>query len=253
MALFLFGTFYAFVGLVLSAKAMNVSMVFQAFWAVVENKSWGHLWYLYTYLGAILIIPVFKAFTDRCDARELWYIVGTLFVFVCIIPTVNELFEVSIAFKLPVTCYSVFYMLLGKALNDGLPRWLRRMPVAITVMLVYAVVCYAAICTDRRTTLLFDMNFSPLVVCYAASIFVFFQNIDWKITENVWRLDRLCFGVYLIHPVFIHFAYKFIKITPVQFSHTGGATVLFWAAFSALSFLASFILSKITIIKKYIL
>lgn len=37
-----------------------------------------------------------------------------------------------------------------------------------------------------------------------------FQNIDWD-NKNTWGMDRLCFGAYLLHLVFIHTAYKYLK------------------------------------------
>ena len=42
------------------------------------------------------------------------------------------------------------------------------------------------------------------------------------------RHRELCFGIYLLHPVFLNLFYKFLGITPLAFGY--GGIFLFWAA-----------------------
>lgn len=95
---------------------------------------------------------------------------------------------------------------------------------------------------------------SPVIVLLSISIFMMFQGITCKRKQNVWKIDRLCFAVYLIHPVFINFFYKFLKITPLCFGNFYFiGVVIFWILFVILSFCSAWIMHHITLLKKYIL
>lgn len=99
---------------------------------------------------------------------------------------------------------------------------------------------------------------SPLTAVLAALIFVAFKNVDQDgITESkaaiIWKIDRLCFGVYLVHPVFIQFVYRVVKITPLDFSLYPLATLAFCLFFVVCSFIASWVMSLIKPLRKYIL
>ena len=95
---------------------------------------------------------------------------------------------------------------------------------------------------------------SPIIVIIAIGIFCLFKNLDYKnLNYRIWMLDRLCLGVYIIHPLFIHIVYRLIKINPSQFKNYFVSTILFFGAFTVLSFFSSFIMSRITFIKKLII
>ena len=70
----------------------------------------------------------------------------------------------------------------------------------------------------------------------------------------LWALDRLCFAVYLIHPLFIHFCYRFLKVTPLDMGKGYVlATVVFCLVFTMCSFAGSFILNRIKLLRENIL
>ena len=94
---------------------------------------------------------------------------------------------------------------------------------------------------------------SPLIALLAASIFALFITKEWQSTRKLWELDRLCFGVYLIHPLFIQFTYRVLRITPIKFPLYPVMAVLIAMFFTCLAFGATWIIRKIPIMKKYIL
>ena len=59
--------------------------------------------------------------------------------------------------------------------------------------------------------------------------------------------------MYLIHPVFINFMYKFIKITPLNIKIIPIGIVMFFLIFVIVSFMSSWILNKIPILRKNVL
>lgn len=95
---------------------------------------------------------------------------------------------------------------------------------------------------------------SPVNVFATISVYCLgMRNDDRECGEKLWNLDRLCFGVYLIHPLFIQFAYKFLKITPVGYDSWVLLMFVFGAMFIALGFFASWVMSLIKPMKKYLL
>lgn len=60
---------------------------------------------------------------------------------------------------------------------------------------------------------------SPLVVMMAVIIFDIIKGLPMeKVDANkLWKMDHLCFATYLIRPVYVNIAHKFIRITPLLF------------------------------------
>ncbi len=95
---------------------------------------------------------------------------------------------------------------------------------------------------------------SPIVALLAISMFGLFQNmINMKERKNLWKIDRLCFGVYLIHPLFIQGFYRVLGFTPMKFNIYKIGTVLICGIVVVLSFGFSWGANKVPIMKKYIL
>ena len=69
----------------------------------------------------------------------------------------------------------------------------------------------------------------------------------------MWNVDRLCFGVYLIHPVFINFTYKLLKVSPVSFNLYWLVMPVFGVIFVIIAFFGSWIMSKIKPLREYVL
>ena len=91
----------------------------------------------------------------------------------------------------------------------------------------------------------------PITICLAAALFLLFRSFDmnWKFAN--W-ITPYCFGIYLVHNVFINFAYKFLKIeteavVPVL------NFIGFFLLFMLLSLAGTYILMKIPFMKKYVL
>lgn len=96
---------------------------------------------------------------------------------------------------------------------------------------------------------------SPIIAALSVVVFMLFKGlqIDDRWTERLWKIDRLCFGVYLIHPLFINFVYKFLKVTPVSFDKYCLMVPVFWIFFVCCGISASWAMSRIKPLKKYVL
>lgn len=255
LAIVIFGTIYSLIEQIITNSSFSIQFIVNALWSAICNKSWGHLWYLYVCLGIYLAIPVLKLMVNGLGTRSLWYLVGILSLATFIIPVCNEQFGCSIAFEFPIGTYAVTYLVLGKLLNEEPPKVLCKQWINVLIVVVVTFIIACATLTNHRDKLLFDMNFSPIVAVYSIAIFMFFRNSSgWlKSSKYMWRLDRLCFGIYIIHPIFIHFSYRFLRLTPVRFKMYGFALVVFWVCTFCLSALTTYLMKRIPLINKYLL
>ena len=141
------------------------------------------------------------------------------------------------------TIYMLGYWLCWKT-----PQRVLDNKVALTIIALLCLVIIIAKCY-------YGFNYygyaDPVTICLSATLFLLFRsfNVNWKIAN---RIVPYCFGIYLMHNVFINFAYKFLKIDEelvVPIHHFIG----FFLLFTLLSLGSTYILMKIPFMKKYVL
>ena len=184
--------------------------------------------------------------------RKYFYTLLILFVFNFCVPMIDTLTGSHIAFKLPLTTYPLFYLLLGHYFYNEKPKWAEEawIPVAGTAVSVTVVLTVGI----AGLPLGYVMDYHrPVCALFAASMFLLFHKIRKPASGRIWALDRLCFGVYLIHPLFIQFVYKFLHITPIGTPLYPVLAVVFALGFATLSFAASWVMAQIKPLKKYVL
>ncbi|MCD8314790.1 MAG: acyltransferase family protein [Firmicutes bacterium] len=254
LALFVFGIPFAMMRLYMETRTINLLMLVKAVGCVFTNSGLSHLWYLYSLIGIYLLLPVIEMFVDHADRNTFSYILTTMFIFVFCLPTLSDLIGAEIAFSMPLK-YPVFYVMLGYYLKEYIGKWKARYCLIgiFSILAVFVVADYFNFTSGVLAS--YD---SPFTALLAALIFMVFKNINQDgITESkaalLWKIDRLCFGVYLVHPVFIQFVYRVLKITPLSFSLYPLAILAFSLFFVICSFFASRVMSLIKPLKKYIL
>ena len=254
LALAVFGIPFALMKHVFEARTLTAGMLWQSVLDVINGDSWDHLWYLYALIGLYLLLPVFKGFVNGASRREQGYVLAVLMIFDFAVYVLDRVMKWQIAFTVPAT-YPVFYFLMGHYLAEGTPKLLRSRGVCIGIVLGMAAGTVAVCASGLPQLGVLYQYQSPLNALAACAAFVLFTKLD--LPERwcgwLWKLDRLCFGVYLVHPVFIHFTYRFLGVTPLSFAAYPAAALLFFVAFTALSFFASWVMSLIPPLKKYVL
>ena len=195
-----------------------------------------------------MILPILKAFVNSDeDGRNIRWALLLLLTFAFVAPLIEGLTGADIAFYIPMT-YTVFYLLLGHYLNCN-----QTLSIRLDVVVVLIVAClFAGAEIIGLGGIKIAAYSSPITAVLAAVIFDLFRHLKARgNVERLWKIDRLCFGVYLIHPVFIHLSYRFLGLTPIKF---GGlyplATLGFCLLFCLFSFAGSWVMIKIPFLKK---
>ena len=245
LALALFGTIFALFMMVGSHQSINIG---KALLVVFEGKSFAHLWYLYVLIGIYLTLPVFKSFINSASRERIEVLLLVLFVFDFIASMVKAAGHAT-GFSVPIT-WPVFYLILGYYCKnfDSVLFKFRYLVLVVSALLV-GIIAYQNPVLDN---LWLGYN-SPVVALMAMSVFMIFKNIDFAESKRLWKIDRLCFCVYLIHPMFIHATYRVLKITPMRFGVTWLGTIICFVTFAICSFVFSYVSSLIKPLKKYVL
>ena len=250
LALLFFGTMFSMIEIFMDEKTLSFQMFSEAFFNVLIGKSWAHLWYLYSIIGIYLILPLINTFVSRAETKTVVIFMILLVVFLFIFPVINNIFDITIFFSIPIGSYTVLYFVTGKLLyqvsfNNKYKKFFSSLVLIVLSLLVVLINANG----DNRY-LGYD---SPIVGGMAVCIFIIIKGIDIKNSGLLWKFDRLCFGVYLIHPVFINMFYKFFKITPLCFGEEYLVGVFFfWLGFIAVSYLTSYFMSKVKILSSIV-
>lgn len=247
-AVLLFGTFYAAI-IEVTSNGIGPLIVIKSIWGSITGNTSSHLWYCFLLIGIYLILPVLKLFIDKTDNREILYLLVVLFVFDFFIPFINIFLNKKIRFGIPFT-YALFYLICGYYLTRMSKKmWVYCVVACVTMPMVILLSYFNPVLASQCL----GYN-SPIVALLAISLFGLFQNmINMKESKKLWKIDRLCFGVYLIHPLFIQGFFRVIGFTPMKFNIYQIGTVLICGIVIVLSFGFSWGANKVPMMKKYIL
>mgnify|MGYP005768132739 CR=1 FL=1 len=251
LALLIFGTVFSWMEIITETKTISLHMFPEGLLRTIEGNSWGHLWYLYELVGIYLIFPIIKIFSDNASKKEYKTVLCIVFLFNLCFATVNDIYPL-IGFYLPVRGNSLFYMLLGRYLDVEKEEYPKDRVLYVLIFCLAILLILGAV--DSEIISILTGYCSPLIGIMSAAIFLCVSRIKIKQSNILWKLDRLCFGVYLVHPVFTNLFYKFFNITPLLFERLIPLGIfLFFLMFAVLSFIASYIMNKIPILKRYVL
>lgn len=220
-----------------------IQMFVNAVASVVTGRSFTHLWYIYIMIGLYFCLPVLDLFIKNTNVRYLKILLCVLFIVDFFCPFVKRITGFNIAFILPFS-YFVFYFLAGYYIKAYSPRIINNAFVDILGFFfccILIIIIYL-LSSSPASWITYD---SPLIAVMAIFFFSFFAlSFSGEPKEIIWKIDRLCFGVYVIHPFFIQSFYRVIGLTPVTFASYKSATFLFVSLFSIMSFIGSYLLRK---------
>ncbi len=292
LALFLFGVPYACLEQIALEHTFRMEMPGRAFLMVLRGESWSHMWYLYLILLLYLMTPALKRLLGLMSRPAVYALSAALFFAGSILPWLAGALKWEYPAALSGSIIYVFYYICGYlfAASPGAgaqagervavtekesaagktPRRsgteraaegrkpmraaaLWALPgVSAALALIMAVLRLAGIHTVRT------VYSYPLTAVLALLLFGWgsvWGRSGGKSAKNTdfWkRAAALTFAVYLIHPVFLNFFYKFLHITPLSFC-IWLSLPLFFLGTLLLSFAAAWVLYRVPVLRKYVL
>lgn len=259
LALLLFGVPYACIELVITEHRLSLATPGRAVLMVLQGKSWSHMWYLYLILFLYLLTPMLKWILQKVSKGWIYVVMAVLLIGSSILPWLSQCFGTEFL-VLPDLGIYVFYYLCGFLLvcksekNGNIGKkvgspWV--LPLVIGTLVV-GMISYRLLALQRIEL---AYAYPPTVLL---SVLLFIWAASWNLqlqekTAGVWRkFGGLCFTIYLVHPVFINIAYKFLNLTPLKFP-LGVSLPIFFLVIMMLSVGSAWVLRKIPVLRKYVL
>jgi len=274
LALLLFGVPFAFLESFLGTGHFEFWMIPQAFWNTAIGQSWAHLWYLYLILILYAVTPALKAVLELIPAKLTYLILLVLLVGTSVLPFLQALSGKAQIVALPSQGIYLFYYLCGYVY--AIRR--RRPDVGEASICLIGLVAVIGLGIMLRFEPGYNVDMAygyPLT--FAATLMLFdlgwalehgkrergksgrkktkkdseAKKEGWIIRAALW-LSPLCFGIYLIHPVFLNFFYKYKNLSIMNFRFFIGVPLFFLIAFVG-SIIGSYVMRLIPPLRKYVL
>ncbi|MEE8886727.1 MAG: acyltransferase [Eubacteriales bacterium] len=223
--------------------------------ALLFNKSWLHMWYLYMLIGLYLMLPIYRIISKNCSDAELRYLLVLYLIFQSVIPTIGYATGVQIGFYILIYTVYPLYFFMGYALHSGKVK----IPAGMAVLMVLVSTVLLVVTTYFGIHYQND-NLQSLSSSYAC-ILAFFQAVgffalmmrtekkkDRRISYFLNEIDKCSFGIYLIHVLVLYTIYRVFDFNP--YIHGGLLMLLLLTIVTfALSWLIVRLLKNIPYIK----
>ena len=224
-----------------------------------------HMWFLFMIVGLYLIVPFLKKITANKKLTEYFLILA--FIFALIIPLLmkwtalgSPIFETilgnaNIAFvtKFPIYYVAGYYFSINQiSCRNKLIIYILGI---VSIIFTIFTNSYLSIQAGAGFEALYDYLY-PNTALFTLAVFIFFRSFfeerqfSDKATRAVLLFSKCSFGIYLAH-VFVLIFFNEIGFTTFIFNPIVSIPLVSISIFFA-SFLISFLLNKIPVIKRYI-
>ena len=190
--------------------------IFDYLKAIYKNQTGPSLWYLYTYLGLLVMLSFLMKIGTKISNKQLAVFLGISFVFFCVYPFVYEEFpEIQYNQLFNVHLFDGFigYLFLGLFIKKVKPKiHITFYVIFLVISNIVCVICsHSILVTGGENYLIYDNIFFPAIVIEAYCVFRILQSIkiNEKISKVVCYIAKTTFGIYLISD------YLLIKMEPV--------------------------------------
>jgi len=187
---------------------------------LVFDSGWIHMWYLYMVLALYLLLPVYKAITEKFSEKDFKYILAVLFIFQSVLSTVTVFTGKQSAFFISSYTIFPFYLLIGYAIASSKIKFGKALSIIGVIIASVISVALTVLSVKTKSTSLgsFLGNYSSVViVVLSVSIFSLAAQSKLKTNKVLKVMDECSFGIYLVHMIFIKWFFTYLGFNP--FSH----------------------------------
>jgi surface polysaccharide O-acyltransferase-like enzyme len=184
-----------------AAGTLGPQIIWRAALDVLEGRSWDHLWYVYAQLFVYLAEPAVLAFRKRCGERGLAALVAVLFIAVLVVPTILGIEAPN--FLIGLTCFCLGGLLdcleLGPVLGV----------VGVGSLATMLYVSLTSVLAGTGDAGYIFLQGSFLAAAYAVFVLGALRRLTPEGAEDsraLSELSRESFGIYVIHPFYVHLA-----------------------------------------------
>ncbi len=228
-----------------------------------------HLWFLKMLLGLYVVVPILRLVVKDKKIELYFLILAFITTFVIpYLPKVLGLFDPNLihasnklieTINLQLATGYTGYFVLGHYLRvTSISQLVKRMIYSLGLLSFICVIVLTSMVSHflNFPIVFFYNNLFPLSLLEAAAIFVFVHDKAININSNhqkvIINVSKLSFGIYLIHYLIIKIINDNLGLNSSSFNPILYVPCITISVFM-ISYLASFIISKIPFAKKYII
>ena len=213
---------WSFVYLVARAALGKTEITIENILGMANEPAYYQFWFMYSLLAIYLLLPVLNIFIQNCSRRVLEYVLCLWLLFSVIQPTLAAFFPwaaISSHVDLVLCEGYIGYFILGYYLREFGCSISRRKTMFLMIMGIAAIMIQAGVeyvvAGTHYQGYFYRTYLTPGVVIGAVGVFLFFQNINWKVNEVVNRLSGYTLGVFYIHMLVLT-AFEYLGFTGAQ-------------------------------------
>lgn len=269
LALFFFGVPYAWLEQAAVERCFRLEMLPKGFLMVLRGESWSHLWYLYMILLLYLLTPAVRWLLKKLPIPAVYALLFALLLGGSILPFAKKQFGLEGMAALPDDCIYFFYYICGYlfALRGRETRGISAQAAAdadtgrtgafarcFRLLPVLALLLAGGMAVSRLGfgyEVQMAYNY-PFTVLLALLLFGWGTTMREGDAAKWRRAGALCFAVYLVHPLFLNVYYKFLGLSPLDFSLWVSLPFFFLAALLPAA-VTAWLLRKVPPLRKYVL
>lgn len=233
-------------------KTFSLDLLQKVFIRLITGDIWAHMWYLYLIIGLYLITPVLNIITANIKQDDYKIFLIFLFSLTIVISTLNDIFNIKIAFNTIEISGYLFYYFYGYYLYKyDISNKFKIVNYLISFLSIIYVFYLAK--KNASLTLLFGYTtFIPFI--FASSLVLLFKNKDINLkTKNFIHSIGMCnLGIYVLHQLFINIIFKVLKIKYIV-SYPCLGLIIYTIIVFTVSYICSYLLRKNLLIRKYLL
>ncbi|MBQ9610925.1 MAG: acyltransferase family protein [Lachnospiraceae bacterium] len=254
ITLLLFTTVFTISDIIYNKEKLNIfAVIKRTGYKFFTNSSWAHMWYLYLMIGLYVLLPVFRALVKELDTKNLYCLLIAYFVFNSVIPLINQFADIKLGFYITTNSIFPFYLIMGYMINNNLIKIDTKLSALLFAVGEALIIILSILGIKNNNADIVSLlgNYSFVPVCITSiGAFGFFRNIKInKPNKFILTVDKLSFGIYLVHLGFLRYGIKSELINPYKYGGNLFIIVIVLIVFG-LSFVLSYLLRLIPGIKK---
>ena len=189
--------------------------------SMINNPIITPYWYLYSYLGIMLMLPFLQKMVQALNKRDYIILLSLLFIsrpFLSFLSYLGLLPAISDFFSRNLFSGEIFYFLLGYFIMNNIPDWSQKKKLNCRIMIACLILFLAGIlfCWYRtglefyqngKFTLRLDHIYNLPIFIPSLSLFILtillFQNVQFHAISSkfIRTVSQATFGVYLTHNI----------------------------------------------------
>lgn len=244
------GGIFAFMEEFYINRRIDVLLFYNVINRIITGRLWEHMWYLYLIIALYLITPLLRVWCKNSDKRSQQVLLIILFITTVLKYDMSNLFNIDIAFYVPITVGFVFAYLFGYYLYNN--EISSKMQIILNILGILAVITIILLTYFNIACYLIDYT-STLSIIVTANVYLLIKKVNIasiKICNIISLLGECSFGIYIFHQLFINIIYKILKFNIIlNFPYV--FLPIYILVIFITTFICVYLLRKINVMRKY--